>query len=1065
MFLRSMKKRIKTGIVLLGILLLIPLQLKVSADGNNAPENPQPKTDPIGRGNNYSSVLYDNTNGLLTSEANTIAQTGEGFIWIGSYSGLIRYDGHTFERMDSSTGITSVVDLYVDHLDRLWIGTNDNGVALMENGEFRRWDVEDGLGASKIQDIAEDDDGIIYIATAKGISMIYPDLTLHNVDEPMISNLFIDQIMPGSNGILHCITNEDDYFTLKDGKLVEYSNHAETPIEGMLAIYPDPESPGELYIGAEESIFYHGFLNKDSSTMEQTDISPLFNVFDIEKIGNRIWITAINGVGYIENGKFHYLKDLPMNDSIGTIMEDYEGNLWFTSTKQGVMKVVSNPFTDVFKQYGMDEYVVNATCLYDDKLFVATNTGLLVIGKGGQLQKVPIKSILADPEEGVVYNDLVDMLDGCRIRSVLCDNQGYLWISTWRAYGLLRYDGKELRPFTEKEGLKSDHIRAVTETADGKIVVALTGGVSVIEKDKVVAGYGEADGIENSETLCVETAPNGDILAGSNGGGIYIINEEGVRCLNKEEGLSSGVVMRIKYDAVNKVFWIVTGNSIAWMTEDYDIHTVDTFPYSNNFDLYQNNRGEMWVLSSDGIYVLPVDALLENEAGKTVHYGIANGLPCVSTSNSYCELTEDGDLYLSGNRGVVRINIDAPFEDVENIKQSVPFMEADGKRIYPNENGEFVIPADAQRLAIYGYVFNYSLTDPLVTYYLDGFDRESVTVQRSDLGPVIYTNLPGGSYQFVMEIKNAMGEGSKTLSVPLIKKKRFYEHIWFYVLCGVLTIGITVGNVFLFSGLKARKMEKRHKEEMDKQRLATELRTASRIQSSILPDTFPPFPERDEFEIYASMDPAKEVGGDFYDFFFIDEDHLCLVIADVSGKGIPASLFMMVSKTILQNNARFSESVPETLARANEALCANNRAEMFVTVWMGILEISTGKITASNAGHEYPAVMHDGKFSLLKDKHGLAVAVAEGVKYTDYEITLAPGDKLFVYTDGVPEATDAKEELFGTDRMVEALNVDPTASPEQVMANVRHAVDDFVKEAEQFDDLTMLCIEYKGKQS
>ena len=188
--------------------------------------------------------------------------------------------------------------------------------------------------------------------------------------------------------------------------------------------------------------------------MEQTDISPLFNVFDIEKIGNRIWITAINGVGYIENGKFHYLKDLPMNDSIGTIMEDYEGNLWFTSTKQGVMKVVSNPFTDVFKQYGMDEYVVNATCIYDDKLFVATNTGLLVIGKSGQIQKVPIKSILADPEEGVVYNNLVDMLDGCRIRSVICDDQGYLWISTWRAYGLLRYDGKELRPFTEKEGLK-----------------------------------------------------------------------------------------------------------------------------------------------------------------------------------------------------------------------------------------------------------------------------------------------------------------------------------------------------------------------------------------------------------------------------------------------------------------------------------------------------------------------------------------------------------------------------------------------------------------------------------
>ena len=1063
MVLREIKKRIITGIVLLGILLLLPMQLKVMADGKDTASNQQVKTDPFGKEINYSSVLYDNTNGLLTSESNTIAQTKEGFIWIGSYSGLIRYDGHTFERMDSSTGITSVVDLYVDHLDRLWIGTNDNGVVLMENGKFRRWDEDDGLGASKIQDIAEDDFGIIYIATAKGITMIYPDMSLHHYDDPKISDVFVDKIELGSDGVLHGITNEDDYFTMKDGKLVDYINHTETPVQGMLTIYPDPDSPGELYIGTEKNLFYHGFLNKGSHAMECTDISPLFNVFDIKKIDNRIWITAINGIGFIENGKFHYLDDLPMDDSIGTVMEDYEGNLWFTSTKQGVMKVVANPFTDVFKKYGVDESVVNATCLYDKKLFVATNTGLIVIGQSGEVTNVPVKNARSAGGEKMECSNLVEMLDGCRIRSVISDDEGYLWISTWRSFGLLRFDGKELVSFTEKDGLKSDHIRAISKTADGKVVIALTGGVSVIEKDKVIAGYGESDGIENSETLCVETAPNGDILAGSNGDGIYIINGEGVRCINRKEGLTSGVVMRIKYDEENKVFWIITGNSLSWMTEDYELHTVDTFPYSNNFDLYKNNRGEMWVLSSDGIYVLPVDALLNNNAGKYVHYSIANGMPCVSTSNSYCELTQDGYLYLSGNRGVVKINIDSPFDNVDNLKAAVPFMDADGERIYPDENGVFNLSADVQKLTIYGYVFNYSLTDPVVSYYLDGFDRESVTVQRSELGPVIYTNLPGGSYQFVMEIKNAMGEGSRTVSVSVIKAKRFYEHVWFYVFCGVLTIGVFVGNAFLFTNLKTRKMEKRHKAEMEKQRLVTELKTASAIQTSILPHIFPPFPDRSEFEIYASMDPAKEVGGDFYDFFLIDDDHLCMVIADVSGKGIPASLFMMVSKTILQNNARFSESVSETLARANEALCTNNKADMFVTVWMGILEISTGKLTASNAGHEYPAIMHDGKFELIKDKHGLAVAAMEGVKYTDYELTLSPGDKLFVYTDGVPEATDAGNNLFGTDRMVEALNSDPAASPEQIMANVRHAVDDFVKDAEQFDDLTMLCIEYKGK--
>ena len=212
------------------------------------------------------------------------------------------------------------------------------------------------------------------------------------------------------------------------------------------------------------------------------------------------------------------------------------------------------------------------------------------------------------------------------------------------------------------------------------------------------------------------------------------------------------------------------------------------------------------------------------------------------------------------------------------------------------------------------------------------------------------------------------------------------------------------------------------------------------------------------------MTPAKEVGGDFYDFFFIDDDHLCLVIADVSGKGVPAALFMMVSKIVLQSSAMLGISPAEILKKTNDSLCANNQEEMFVTVWVGILEMSTGKLTASNAAHEYPVIKHaDGKFELFKDKHGFVIGGMEGVRYKNYSVQLEPGAKLFVYTDGVPEATDADNQLFGTDRLVEALNQDPEASPEKLLKNLRKAVDDFVKDAEQFDDLTMLCVEYKGK--
>ncbi|MBR2811709.1 MAG: SpoIIE family protein phosphatase [Solobacterium sp.] len=251
----------------------------------------------------------------------------------------------------------------------------------------------------------------------------------------------------------------------------------------------------------------------------------------------------------------------------------------------------------------------------------------------------------------------------------------------------------------------------------------------------------------------------------------------------------------------------------------------------------------------------------------------------------------------------------------------------------------------------------------------------------------------------------------------------------------------------------------------EKERIGSELSMARRIQAAMLPGIFPPYPDRSEFDIYAVMDPAKEVGGDFYDFFLIDDDHLCMVMADVSGKGVPAALFMMASKIIIQSCAMLGVSAGQILTKANEAISSNNQEEMFVTVWLGILQISTGKITAANAGHEYPVLMKaGGQFELVKDRHGFVIGGMAGMKYREYELQLEPGAKLFVYTDGVPEATDAEQKMFGTDRMLAALNEDTGAEPRQILQNVRKAVDAFVKDAEQFDDITMLCMEYRGME-
>ena len=249
----------------------------------------------------------------------------------------------------------------------------------------------------------------------------------------------------------------------------------------------------------------------------------------------------------------------------------------------------------------------------------------------------------------------------------------------------------------------------------------------------------------------------------------------------------------------------------------------------------------------------------------------------------------------------------------------------------------------------------------------------------------------------------------------------------------------------------------------EKERIGAELNMAKDIQAAQLPSDFPAFPDRKDFDIDASMTPAKEVGGDFYDFFLVDDDHLCMVMADVSGKGVPAALFMMASKIILANYAKMGKTPSEILSAANSSICSRNREDMFVTAWLGILEISTGKLTAANAGHEYPVLMQpDGKFELYKDKHGFVIGGMAGLKYKEYTIDMKPGSKLFLYTDGVPEATDAEKQLFGNERMVAALNEKPNGSPQEILKTVRSSVDAFVKDAEQFDDLTMLCLEYKG---
>ena len=771
--------------------------------------------DPTGRTEGYSAVLNDITNGLPTSEANAIAETTEGFIWIGSYAGLIRYDGNTFERMDSTTGITSVVSLFVDSNDRLWIGTNANGVAMMEQGGYLMWSIPEGLGSASVRAITEDRAGVIYVATTSGIATIGPDMNLMPIDDPRIEDAYIRDIRIGNDGIVYGLTQVGDVFTLKDGKVESFLDHDESRVDGIIGLLPDPDNPGYLYLGTESSQVFHGSLESNFEGMDTASIDPLSYVERFEWIDGKVWICAGDGIGNLDDAGFHLLSNVPMDRSVGHVMTDYEGNLWFTSTRQGVMKVVPNQFTDIFERDGAPEEVCNATCMYGEQLFVATDSGLIVLEDGKMVESLPLTIATTASGDDLGTRDLLEYLDGVRIRSITRDSQNRLWIATWQKYGLIRYDRGEAMAFTVDDGLFSERVRVACERSDGAMMVANTGGVSIIEEDRVTKSYGEEAGIENTEVLTIAEGANGDMIIGTDGGGIYIIGDSGTRHIGVEEGLDSEVIMRIKRDLKRDAYWIITTNSIAFMDGDYNAETVHKFPYPNNFDLYENSKGDLWILAGNGIYVASADEMLENGEVSTVFYGRGSGLPCITTANSYSELTDSGDLYIAGTTGVAKVNIEQPFDDVSDLKVAVPYVDADGIRIYPDENGAFTIPSSTNKLTVSSFVYNYSLVDPKVSYQLEGFEDESDPISRSELVPVDYTNLRGGDYSFVIRLTDSMGRGGDETSVKIVKEKAFFEETWFMVIAIVVALIALVAGVRFYVRARTRALEKKNKDTLE----------------------------------------------------------------------------------------------------------------------------------------------------------------------------------------------------------------------------------------------------------
>ena len=754
--------------------------------------------DLTGRGAGYSAVLYDAKSGMPTSEANAVVRSKDGFIWIGAYSGLIRYDGNEFYRYPSSSGIASVVSLFCDSRDRLWIGTNDSGVAVFYDDEFVFYGKNEGLRSSSVRSIEEDENNTVYIATTKGVACVGADGILQIIDNPQISSEYVCELCRGADGVVYGVTLSGGIFTLRDRKVAAYISASELGIDDVNTIYPDPDHPGYVYLGTQRSGIFRGNLFGRAADFEELSAQPHVNINAIRLIGGVLWVCADNGVGYFtDTGAYVPLHDLPMTNSIDHIMEDVEGNLWFTSSRQGLMKIVRNRFTDLSAMAKLEGFVANSTCLSGGDLYIGTDTGLYVL----------------DGNYAAKENAATALLSGARIRCIKRAG-GYLWFCTYSANGLVRYDPEkdELYVINKDKGIASDRVRMLTELSDGRLAVATNAGLNIVKDGEVTALYNGSNGVSNLEILCVEEARDGSLYLGSDGDGIYKITGNSVARLGSDEGLSSEVILRIKKDPDKDLFWVITSNSLAYMKDD-KITTVRNFPYPNNFDLCFDGSGRAWVLSSNGIYVVKRDDLLANKNIEFTHYNADCGMPGVATANSYSDVDAGGTLYVAASTGVFSVNIEESTDSASSVMLSIPFVKADDRTIWIHNSEEITVPSSCKRLNIYANAMTYSLSDPHLSYRLEGFDDEPVKLTKREMSYASYTNLAGGTYVFSLSSINELtGEVENTVSIRIVKEMALTERLWFRILFVSLCCLLLVAAVFLFFRRKTARLQRKQEE-------------------------------------------------------------------------------------------------------------------------------------------------------------------------------------------------------------------------------------------------------------
>ncbi|MBR6255855.1 MAG: HD domain-containing protein [Lachnospiraceae bacterium] len=717
--------------------------------------------------NDYVQSVYSSNNGLPCGEANDIAQTNDGVLWIGTYAGLYRYNGREFRWIDEYESVKNVNCLYVDEEGRMWIGTNDNGLSIVIREKVVNvLDQSSGLPSNSVKCIVRASDGYYYIGTTGSMQILVMNngikaaATLDEVN-------YADSITADEHDHVATISSDGTLFLLKNGAVIS-SLRLPDPEElfNCCAFAPD----GTLMVGSSTNNIYSYDVSGDD--FKQTGVRTCEGITYINNLNflndGTLFLSTDNGVSYIDKEGYHKLNTNEFNNSIDNMLCDYQGNLWFTSSRLGLLRLAKSPFKDVYGAIGMDRNVVNAIVYWQNSYYIGTDKGLDVVDKNCHRQ---------------FENELTKELAGRRIRCMYVDAENHLWVCTY-GNGLMEFspNGRSWT-YNAEDGSFGTRARVVTGLSDGTILAAGDTGISYIKDHKVVRTISNEDGLINSMILTITERSDGTILAGTDGDGIAVLKDgEVTDMLTRVDGLSSEVILRTVKDPKSDGVFIVTSNGLCYLEPGGSIRELSNFPYFNNYDIWVKDADTLFVMSSAGIYVVERDELVGGGDMAWELLDARRGLGTSLTANSWNCYNGNGELLLPCDTGVYVIDVEKYNSDVRSYRMQLASVKLDGVQQPLARMGAITVGQGVSRIELSPEILNYTIQEPNVGYKLEGFDKQWTITPQNSLNNIIYPNLPAGEYTFRLAIFDSAGDRVlEERKFDLVKTGEFYEQPVFKV--------------------------------------------------------------------------------------------------------------------------------------------------------------------------------------------------------------------------------------------------------------------------------------------